>query len=423
MNSAHMNYKIIQTIKKTEKAEVYFAALDVYEKPVIVKRLFGANPEIYRVISGIKNPHIPQIHYIEEQADYMVVVEEYVGGLPLDEYLAEHRPDDAEVLQILLQLCDAMEALHQCNPPVIHRDIKPSNILVDEKGLLKIIDFDASRQYKGEKNTSDTRLLGTVEYAAPEQFGYAQTDLRSDIYSVGVVFSEITFGEKCRFSKEWKKIVDCCTSFDPINRYRNVPHLKKDLQKCVSLSKYPVLVRQMVLGSTLLLCAGLLFLGGWFLVKQMIKDNTSGKEAVQNDTVTPIPEVVSPGADSTDAPEEKDPETENPMGEQVPGVILAEDSLSWNENRLPIKIKVHPNEACKISKVYTCNQSDKEDPFSEALLIVRDDYYTLEDDGKTLSLELFFFSQDWVTDDMTLYIEFDDGRGERVWLQRETTEK
>lgn len=422
MNSEHMNYKIIQTIKKTEKAEVYFAALDVYEKPVIVKHLFGANPEIYRVIRGIKNPHIPQIHYIEEQDDYLVVVEEYVGGLPLDEYIAEKRPDDAKMLQILLQLCDATEALHRCNPPVIHRDIKPSNILVDEKGLLKIIDFDASRQYKREKNTSDTRLLGTVEYAAPEQFGYAQTDLRSDIYSVGVVFSEITFSEKCRFSKEWKKIVDCCTSFDPVNRYKDVPHLKKDLQKCVTLSKYPVLVRQMALGSALLLCAGLLFLSGWFFVKQKIKENTSEKETVQNDKVTPVPEAVSPGADVTDAPEGTDSGIENPVGEHVPGVILAEDSLRWNENSIPLKIKVHPDEECKISKVYTCNQLDKEDPFSEALLIVRNDCYTLEDDGKTLSLGLYFFSQGWVTDDMTLYIEFNDGRGERVWLQRETTE-
>ena len=111
----------------------------------------------------------------------------------------------------MLQLCEALEVLHGCNPSLIHRDIKPSNVLVNEEGILKIIDFDASRQYRKTKNTSDTRLLGTIEYAAPAQFGYAQTDFRSDIYSAGVVFSEIVIDEKSAFAKEWKRLVDKCT--------------------------------------------------------------------------------------------------------------------------------------------------------------------------------------------------------------------
>ncbi len=416
MNSEHLNYKIIQTMKKTEKAEVYFAALDEYEKPVVVKHLFGANSEIYRVIGGIRNSHIPQIYSIEERDDCLIVVEEYVGGLPLDEYLAEYRLNDAETVQIMLQLCEAMEALHSCNPPVIHRDIKPSNILIDEKGLLKIIDFDASRQYKGEKNTSDTRLLGTVEYAAPEQFGFAQTDLRSDIYSMGVVFSEINFSEKCRFSKEWKKIVDCCTSFDPVNRYKNVLSLRKDLQRCVTLSKYPVLVRQMVLGSVLLLCAGCLFLGGWFMVKQLVKDDNPAKETVQSGDITPGVETITPGTDITDVPE-----GQNPEDEYIEGVILADDTLTWSEATLPVKVNVQPWEDCKIQKVYTCELVEEDDPFSESIFIVWDNMYTLENEGRTASFGEWFFSQYGKEEEIVLYIEFDDGRGERVWLQRETT--
>ena len=102
---------------------------------------------------------------------------------------------------------------------------------------MKIIDFDAARQYKTEKNTGDTRLLGTIEYAAPEQFGYAQTDLRSDIYSAGVVFSEITINKTASYAKDWKRLVDKCTSFDPENRYKNVPELKRDLLKCITKAK------------------------------------------------------------------------------------------------------------------------------------------------------------------------------------------
>ena len=82
---------------------------------------------------------------------------------------------DEQKLNYALQLCEAVGFLHAMKPSVIHRDIKPSNILINNKMELKLIDFDASRQYKDAPSSSDTRLLGTVEYAPPEQFGYAQS--------------------------------------------------------------------------------------------------------------------------------------------------------------------------------------------------------------------------------------------------------
>lgn len=231
------NYRTIQVVKQSERAEVLFAAVDELEQPIVVKRLKEANPEIYREVAKLQNEHIPQIYQVQEQEDVLCVVEEYIDGRTLEDYLKEETLSDIDRLELMVQLCDALEVLHRCVPPVIHRDIKPSNILVTTDGILKIIDFDAARQYKTEKNTGDTRLLGTIEYAAPEQFGYAQTDLRSDIYSAGVVFSEITINKTASYAKEWKRLVDKCTSFDPENRYKNVPELKRDLLKCIIKAK------------------------------------------------------------------------------------------------------------------------------------------------------------------------------------------
>lgn len=236
----YMKYITIQVIKKSDRSEVIFAAVDELDVPVVVKRLQGANPEIYREIAKLRNPHIPKIYCVEEKDGELCVAEEYVDGRTLDVYLAEETLTDVQKLELCVQLCEALEVLHQCKPPVIHRDIKPSNILITGDGVLKLIDFDASRQYKTEKNTSDTRLLGTVEYAAPEQFGYAQTDVRSDIYSIGVVFSEITVDKDAAFAKDWKRLVDKCTSFDPENRYKNVSELKKDIIRCIEKVRKPV---------------------------------------------------------------------------------------------------------------------------------------------------------------------------------------
>lgn len=229
----YMKYITIQVIKKSERSEVIFAAMDEMDVPVVVKRLQGANPELYREIAKLQNPHIPKIYCMEEKDGELCVAEEYIDGRTLDKYLAEETPTDVQKLELCIQLCEALEALHSCKPPVIHRDIKPSNILITGDGVLKLIDFDASRQYKSEKNTSDTRLLGTIEYAAPEQFGYSQTDVRSDIYSVGVVFNEIMTEKDSSYARGLKRLIDKCTSFDPENRYKDVSELKRDLEKCI----------------------------------------------------------------------------------------------------------------------------------------------------------------------------------------------
>ena len=86
-----------------------------------------------------------------------------------------------------MQICKALGILH--NSGIVHRDIKPENILVRGTEAV-LIDFDAARLVKPEHRT-DTQIMGTTGYAAPEQFGFSQTDARADIYSLGIVFNEM----------------------------------------------------------------------------------------------------------------------------------------------------------------------------------------------------------------------------------------
>ena len=193
-----MKYQTIVKLKESEKTTVELAAVDLFVGPVIVKRLSGGKPDVYRLLFMKNNCHIPRIYAIEEQEEELLIAEEYIDGENLEELLEKKPFSDEQKLNYALQLCEAVGFLHAMEPPVIHKDIKPSNILINKKEELKLIDFDASRFYKSDLNSGDTRLLGTVEYAPPEQYGYAQTDVRSDIYSMGVVFnnslSEISIG-------------------------------------------------------------------------------------------------------------------------------------------------------------------------------------------------------------------------------------
>lgn len=230
-----MKYQTIVKLKESEKTTVELAAVDLFVGPVIVKRLRGGKGEVYRLLFAENNSHIPRIYGIDEQEEELLVVEEYIDGESLEEILRKDFLSDEQKLNYALQLCEAVDFLHAMEPSVIHKDIKLSNILINKKGELKLIDFDASRVYKNEPINGDTRLLGTVGYAPPEQYGYAQTDVRSDIYSMGVVFNKMGPLVDKRLSILWVRIIEKCTSFDPENRYQNVQELMGEIRK---LQKY-----------------------------------------------------------------------------------------------------------------------------------------------------------------------------------------
>ena len=201
---AKIQYEIISVIKQSNKGNVYLAKVEEYDFHVIVKRLKRGNRKVYEALQALENEYIPQIYHLEENEDGLLVAEEYIEGELLSEYLTEHVLTETQYISIARQLCNGLEKLHSCNPPVIHRDIKPSNIIVNSKGNVKIIDFDSSRQYK-EESESDTRLLGTEKYAAPEQYGFSQTDGRADIYSLGVLMNVLMTRKKKKLSKKLKK--------------------------------------------------------------------------------------------------------------------------------------------------------------------------------------------------------------------------
>jgi serine/threonine protein kinase len=174
----------------------------------------------------------------EYQNDAMLcVVREYAEGMPLNQFVQGSTISVSQLLSLGVQLCDILHYLHGHTPPIIHRDIKPQNIIINENGKIKLIDFGISRIYdKGAK--SDTVCFGTMGFSPPEQYGFSQTDCRSDIFSLGVVLCWLLTGKtdletatiKIQ-NRQLARIVRKCTAFAPKDRYTDVKAVKKALLK------------------------------------------------------------------------------------------------------------------------------------------------------------------------------------------------
>lgn len=148
---------------------------------------------IYKILAENRHKNISDIAEIFEYDDISVVIEEYINGKTLADILSEKSTTgERETKNIIGQICDGLLFLHRHN--IIHRDINPNNIMITKDGMVKIIDFDISRSVKKE-SSKDTVVLGTVGYAAPEQFGFSQSDVRTDIYAVGVLANVMLTGK------------------------------------------------------------------------------------------------------------------------------------------------------------------------------------------------------------------------------------
>lgn len=201
-------------------------------KIVTIKKVPKQSEVVYQ---HLKNHHykcIPEVVDIKIYDSYICVIEEYIEGRDLRAILDEgHLFSEKEAKAVITSLIYILKPLHYQNPSIIHRDIKPENIILDKFGKIWLIDWGAAKK-ETENKTRDTILMGTEGYAAPEQYGFSQSDPSTDIYALGVLLNELITGHLPTIKKcegKLREIVDKCTEIDKSNRYENVDDLRKAL--------------------------------------------------------------------------------------------------------------------------------------------------------------------------------------------------
>ena len=145
-----------------------------------------------RILSRLNHPNLPAFTDFFTEGTRHFLVMEYIDGSTLENLLEQNGGPFSErrVLGWARQLCDVLEFLHSQQPPVIFRDMKPGNIMLTRSGRIKLIDFGIARLFRASI-AQDTQLLGTPGFAPPEQYGSAQTDERSDIYSLAMTLFQL----------------------------------------------------------------------------------------------------------------------------------------------------------------------------------------------------------------------------------------
>lgn len=230
-----------------EKANKTWAIKEVRKDGVVdveaVKQGLVAETDM---LKKLKHPHLPSIIDVIEDEHTFLIVMDYIEGHSLSKALDEYGAQPQEyVIEWAKQLCDVLGYLHSRVPAIIYRDMKPANVMLKPDGNLTLIDFGTAREFK-EKNLADTTCLGTIGYAAPEQFGgMGQTDARTDIYCLGATLYHLVTG--CNpsappyeirpirdinpaLSSGLERIIQKCTQRNPDDRYQSAAELMYALE-------------------------------------------------------------------------------------------------------------------------------------------------------------------------------------------------
>jgi len=252
-------YEILSAIGSGGMGEVWKARDPRLGRIVAIKKVKEQHSERFkqeaRSIAALNHPNICQIHDIGD--DYLVL--EYVEGKSLSSPLKEQ-----EAVRLAIQIVTALEAAHKKG--IIHRDLKPANIMVTDEGSVKLLDFGLAKLYEQDASISSLptedfpatqagAILGTVAYMSPEQAQGQPADVRSDIFSFGLVLYEMLSGRRAfsgdsasetiaallrdepaplKTAPTLEKIVSRCLEKNPSERYQRMSELKVDLVKATA---------------------------------------------------------------------------------------------------------------------------------------------------------------------------------------------
>ena len=256
-------YEIIKRIGGGGMSEVYKAKchkLNRYVAIKVLKEEFGKDANFVKkfnieaqAAAGLSHPNIVNIYDVVNENNMHFIVMELIEGITLKDYIASKGMlDIKEAINIALQVAKGLECAHERN--IVHRDVKPQNIIISVDGTVKVADFGIAKATTEE--TINAFALGSVHYISPEQAKGVYTDIRSDIYSLGVSLYEMISGRvpfngenavavalahveevvtppsiyNSKISPELETIVLKCMQKSPDRRYQNLKELIRELQ-------------------------------------------------------------------------------------------------------------------------------------------------------------------------------------------------
>lgn len=217
-------YQVVKTLSEKNGASVLQLRHRTLHRDLILRH-YPKPVCAYDILRELRHPNLPEVYDSLHFSDGQFVLEEYIEGLTVAEVLETGRYTSRGAADILRKTCAAVAALHRCG--ILHLDIKPQNVMVTAAGEVKLIDLNASKLSSSEQ-TQETAVLGTIGYAAYEQFGISLCDERTDVFALGVLLNVLLTGEhptrKCAGGR-LGRIVQKCIQTDPTARYPSAEKL------------------------------------------------------------------------------------------------------------------------------------------------------------------------------------------------------
>lgn len=245
-------YTDFHKVRRGSQGVVYSATQMATRRTVAVKLLHAGRSggvsdrrrfeREVQILIELRHPSVVTVHDAGVFGDRCYLVMDFVDGVPLDQYLAEHRPGPKALLELLAVICDAVNAAHLRG--VLHRDLKPANVLVDGAGHPCVVDFGLAKELAGEASahaTQDGQFVGSIPWASPEQIEGRQRDIdtRSDVYSLGVVLFQALSGrlpfDREGSAREWMNRIVTAPPPRPRALVRSIPdEVETIVLKCLA---------------------------------------------------------------------------------------------------------------------------------------------------------------------------------------------
>lgn len=270
------SYSVESCLKYAQDKQVYTVRDKSSGQRALLKYASGNKAELLKVeasfLRSSQFDFLPAYCCCLEEENAFWLVREYIEGETLEEYV-EHRENlpVREALFILDLTAALIAKLHAQNPPIIHRDIKPQNFILTPERKIVMLDMETMR-IQNSRAAHDTIVVGTQSMAPPEQFGYGQTSVQSDIYSLGMLLIYLSTASYSRNKKDYaflpfsvRRIIHKCISFDPSKRYSGIRRLRRDI---ASVCRFRMRFVPLCVGASI--AAAALILSGGTLIKHQL---------------------------------------------------------------------------------------------------------------------------------------------------------